>query len=250
MAKSLLVLFLAAAVMLVCLPAYADTVLFSDDLEQGSGYWTVYPGDPTCTSPALVSTATDPNGNHTPGGSNGLKLTQASDRVHHDVNLSAITGNSVKFTCWYYDTLDNRPGSFESFDIRSQDSSYILGIGAYYSDSCYSCRVLSELSHYPNWIESYIPRSAGWHQFDIYQYRYTGTDKAEFFVDGRLATRYYTSWDSTLDRIVLGLGWSSNKYQAGYVDDISYSLVPEPGSFLALAGGLVGLVGLVRRKRA
>jgi hypothetical protein len=93
--------------------ATAQTPLWTDDLEQGSGNWTIYsfPGAPACTSLQYVSTATDPNCNHTPGGSYGLAMTAASDRVIHDVDLSAYPGASLRLSLWFYDVLDTRSGS-------------------------------------------------------------------------------------------------------------------------------------------
>src|SRR5580765_4217953 len=119
-----------------------NVTLFSDDLEHGPGAWTIYPGNPICTSPQYVPTVTDPNANHTPGGSSGFKLTTASDRVYHDISLTGFPTDGIHLSLWFYDTMDRRAYSFEPFDIRSPSSSQVLGLGAYWEDPTYDVRIL------------------------------------------------------------------------------------------------------------
>ena len=87
-------------------------------------------------------------------------------------------------------------------------------------------------------------------QFEIVQYRGPSAHTAEFHIDGVLADRNTDVLDLILDRLVLGLGWSYNIYQAGYVDDIAPYVVPEP-AVTALAGLGAALLMVHRRgKRA
>ena len=228
-------------------PSLSGPVIWSDDLESGSGNWTVYPGSPICTSLEYVSTATDLNGNHTVGGSYGFKLVHASNRVYRDVDLSAYVGASMKLSLWFYDVLDTRPYSFEPFDLRDAANKQILGLGAWAygsQDQYYQCRVLTAANGAagPNWVATSVARSVGWHHFEIVQYRGgTSSNTVEFYIDGALGLRNTNVFDVTLNRIVLGLGWTYNEYQAGYVDDISLEVVPEPGSLGLLGLGLIVL---------
>jgi hypothetical protein len=225
--------------------------LFSDDLESGTSAWTIFPGTPICTSPQYVSTATDLNANHTPGGSYGYKLTNASDRVYHDISLASFPTNGVHFSVWYYDTLDTRAYSFEPFDVRTTNSSQVLGLGAYYGIDYYMVRILKDAGGFsPNWIETSIYRTPGWHQFELYQYRGQTADTVDFYIDSTLAYHTTSAQDGTLNRVVLGLGFANNIYQSGYVDDISVTQIPELRTltFLALVLG-VGYTVMVRLKR-
>ncbi len=252
MTKCALVTALVVAALVACLPAFAETPIFSDDFENGYGEWTIYPGSPTCTAPRLVSTTDDAKCNHTQDGSYGLAMSSSAERVYHDVDLSTLPNCSVKFKLWFYDTMDFRRYGFDSFDIRSTTSDQVLGLGTYYSSRVYRYRTLrfANGETRTEWVNTPIARSLGWHLLEIDQYRGPEAGKVEFLIDGKLARRATGVYDTTLDRIVLGLGFSGLERQDGYVDDVSYSLVPEPDSTLALTGGLLGFVGLVRRRRA
>jgi len=224
-------------------------ILFSDDLEHGPGAWTIYPGNPICTAPQYVTTATDPNANHTPGGSAGFMLTTASDRVYHDIGLTNYPTDGVHLSLWFYDTLDHRAYSFEPFDIRSPNSSQVLGLGAYYEDNTYSVRILRNANGTsPNWQPTSVPRTLGWHQFELFQRRLAGGDDVDFYIDGALAFQWSGALDATLNRVVLGLGFANNIHQSGYVDDILVTTlnVPEPGVASLLVVGALIAVG--RRK--
>lgn len=223
--------------------------IFSDDLESGPGNWTVYsyPGAPVCTPLTYVSTATNPNANHTPDGAFGFKMTQASDRMVHDMDLSLYGAVGLHVSLWYYDAMNMTPGDFEAFDLRSPNNSQILGFATRdYPDlpNYYWCRVLSVTGYDPTGGTGYratsIQRTLGWHHLEILQYRDPEhANTAEFYVDGVLALRETDVVDTALNRVVLGLGWSGNPSQTGYTDDISVQVVPEPCELsLVLAGAL------------
>jgi hypothetical protein len=218
--------------------------LFSDDLEHGPNAWTIFPGTPICTAPQYVTTATDPNANHTLGGSAGFKLTIASDRVYHDISLAGFPSDGVHLSLWFYDSMDKRAYSFEPFDIRTPNSSQVLGLGAYWEDQNYDVRILRNANGTsPNWVETAVPRSLGWHQFELFQYRSPSADTVDFYIDGSLAYQATGVRDATLNRVVLGLGWADNIYQSGYVDDILVTTVPEPATASLLLLALAIAVG-------
>jgi len=246
--KSATRLFASLIVLAVARVAFGQTngpILFSDDLENGANAWTIYPGVPICTAPQYVTTATDPNANHTLGGSAGFQLTAASDRVYHDISLTGFPTDGVHLSLWYYDIEDRRAYSFEPFDIRSPNSSQVLGLGAYYHFDNYAVRILKNANgSSPNWIETGVRRTIGWHHFELFQYRQPSSDTVDFYIDGALAYHATGAMDATLNRVVLGLGFADNIYQTGYVDDVLVTTltVPEPGvASLVVLGALIAI---------
>jgi hypothetical protein len=231
-------------------------VIFQDNLEAGPGNWSVYsyPGAPACTPLSYASTATDPNANHTPGGGYSFQMTHASDREVHDLDPASYGSAGLHLSLWYYDAMKMTYGDFESFDLRTANNSQILGFATRdYSDrpNLYWVRVLSVTGIDPTGGSGYrattIQRTLGWHHLEIYQYRDPAElNTAEFYVDGALALRETDMVDTTLSRVALGLGWSGNPSQTGYVDDITVQAIPEPGvASLALGGAAAAL--LLRR---
>ena len=246
--RPILPFLLCSGVCFLGISVVAHTV-FDDNLEGGAGNWTVYsyPGAPVCTPLTYVSTATDPNANHTPGGAFGFEMTRASDRVVHDLDLSVYGPVGLHLSLWYYDAMNMSSGDFEAFDLRSPNNSQILGFATRaYADrpDFYWCRVLTVTGNDPTGGTGYRPtsiqRTVGWHHLEIVQYRdLEHPNTAEFYLDSVLALRQTDVVDAQLSRIVLGLGWSGNPSQSGYADDITVQIVPEPGLWsLALAGAL------------
>lgn len=247
------ILTIAAALMgmLVCLcfPASAAMSFWSDDLESGSGNWTVYPD---CSPLLCVTTSTDSNCNHTADGSAGLKIQSKGDRVYHDLDLGAYAGSTLVLSAWLYDEgVDQET----VFDIRDAGNNQVLGMGKSILNgdpttyaSFYQCRALRNADGQVgvNWANTSILRSVGWHQFTIMQYRGDDAGTAKYYIDGDLGYTATGLLDYDLNRIVLGTGWGTSP-ATGYIDDISVA-VPEPGSLLALAFGLIPL-GLRRRRR-
>lgn len=247
-AKSLVVLYSVLSWTFASSPlvAFEPPPLFSDNLENGAGNWLTYPG---ATPLEYVSTSTDPNGNHTPEGSFGLELTRPTDRIYHDVDLSSLPGTGVKLSLWFYDVLDTRPTNFEPFDIRNTTSSQVLGLGAFPQSANYQARILTAAngSVGPNWVLTPVPRSLGWHLFEIVQYRGAQAGTVDFYIDGILGHHTTNAFDATLDRIVLGLGFAGSNLQSGYVDDISLVAIPEPSTLLLGAMASAGLLWPMRR---
>ena len=147
-------------------------------------------------------------------------------------------------------------GDFEAFDLRNMDNSQILGFAtrAYYDrPDYYWCRVLSVTGPDPTGGSGYrassIRRTLGWHHLEIVQYRdLEHLNTAEFYIDSVLALRETDVFDTALNRVVLGLGWSGNPSQTGYVDDIRVQIIPEPGLLSLAAAGVVAVVAIRRRR--
>jgi len=91
-------------------------------------------------------------------------------------------------------------------------------------------------------------RSRGWHKFTFSINPTANT--ADIYVDGILGRTWAANWVGWVDSAIVGSGVTSNGRDA-YFDDIRIGTVPEPGSMLAMATGLVGLAGFgIRRRRA
>ena len=179
----------------------------------------------------------------------------------HDLDPASYGSAGLHLSLWYYDAMKMTYGDFESFDLRTANNSQILGFATRdYSDrpNLYWVRVLSVTGTDPTGGSGYrattIQRTLGWHHLEVYQYRDPADlNTDEFYVDGALALRETDMVDTTLSRVALGLGWSGNPSQTGYVDDITVQAIPEPGvASLALGAAAAALVlrRAAQRKRA
>lgn len=99
-----------------------------------------------------------------------------------------------------------------------------------------------------NWfvLEQGPDRSVGWHTARIVGNAANST--FDFYIDGILSGTAPLGADVTFDWVVLGSGLTST--HGMNFDNVSVGVVPEPGSLLALAGGLSGFAGLVLRRKA
>ena len=92
-------------------------------------------------------------------------------------------------------------------------------------------------------------RSAGWHKFTVE--RLADGSTVNWYVDDILSKTVTgaNNWDMNV--VALGFGTNSTSNGTVWFDEVSITnVVPEPGSMLALGTGLIGLFGMIRRKRA
>ncbi|MCC6483675.1 MAG: PEP-CTERM sorting domain-containing protein [Armatimonadetes bacterium] len=156
----------------------------------------------------------------------------------------------------YYNTAPSGtdyPGSGSLNAGASKIQRLSLGAQSTGDTSKYQARVVGSSDGYggPNgWFNTSTSRSVGWHQARIVvgPALGDGTNDVWFYIDDMVnPTLTHNS--------VLNYGYNvievNSKFgsQTGYFDDFSLTLVPEPGSLLALGAGLVSLAGVVRRKR-
>jgi hypothetical protein len=185
------------------------------------------------------------------------------------------TGN-IQLDWWFYDALgsgglnyrdyvslgyyNTAPGTTDYPGTGSLNSStqiQRLGLGAPYNGSAgydntkYQARVVGATDGYAGttYFNTSTSRSVGWHQGRIVvgPALGNGTANVDFYIDDMLNPTFshnsVTAWGFNV--IELNTKFGS---QTGYFDDLSFSVIPEPGSAaLLLLGGLTWL-GLRRRK--
>lgn len=236
-------LILAAALM-VTTAAAASAQGFFENWESGtiSAPWTFYgAGNPQ------VSVVTEQNA--TPGGQYSLKYPGGAANYAAGLNRTVTNGFSnwtVSFK--FYDAGPNT-GMRSYLQMQSYAGGgtsgsllQLISFGAYNSTvdtSVYNMRIVTGG---PGWTNTTVKRSQGWHSFKVV----ASNNSFTFFCDDAPGvTTAGTVVPITNFRV--GSGLTTNGVDS-YFDDICY--VPEPSSMLALASGLAGLAGLVRRRRA
>lgn len=126
---------------------------------------------------------------------------------------------------------------------------YNSGDGQNYNS--YSCRVYAGSS--TGWVRmTGVTPTVGWHKFGVSR---DSTGIVKFYVDDVERKAYSGTAKptaSTMNVVAVGqTSGSSSTYGEAYYDGFYVAdKVPEPSSMLAFATGLVGLLGLVRRRRA
>jgi hypothetical protein len=237
-----------AVALVVCAALPAAAQYFTEDFEAGIGLWT-----PGSNGPLLwLTDVTDPN--------NKVAVQDNAARSMYRIIAPTIhVGLELKFR--FYD-----PGAATNVRHFARLAAYsdpvnftglteLLAIGAYNTSGVqtnrYSGRAAFGKTDTPQgWFTIPKPRSVGWHNMSILITGDNGTGGpgkglASFTVDDVTVANIPIVW-SPFTMVLMGSNLSSATAGNYQYDDVQ--LVPEPASILALAAGLAGFAGVVRRR--
>lgn len=244
------------------------TILFSD------GFETAWSGDYAAGwvsaayrhGTAPIATMAQ-QGTTVHSGSYGLKLT--ADSVPESwmwwaavevENLSSVALDkqyNPYVSAWYYDELEAlRVGqvyAVPDWVVNEDWTDVQFGARLNRVDDNYYY-VTAHKTGGPGWQDTGVKRSIGWHQL---KFQLSSADGfIHFYLDGNsvgLSTRNdYTNLGTAIGLYTMFQnplsGWGSNKPYTLWDDFEVGSTIPEPGTFLLLGCGLLGLAGLSRKK--
>jgi hypothetical protein len=152
-----------------------------------------------------------------PGGQRYIQLTHRFD--------SPVKG---AFAAWFYDAAPGQETLYEQIQLNNSKQGSSAAIGTMdYDAKCYIATLNTgavdlgpnaTCGYYPRASTTSVPRTAGWHRFEIT----VGTNTVSFFIDG--VPVYSTTADYGFDSITLnvsGPSWRPDTY--AYLDDFSFT---------------------------
>lgn len=170
---------------------------------------------------------------------------------------TTMTNGANYITDLYLSNFGGIPGGHEltaddplSWDIPELQRIAVGGSNDYngaYDRTKYQVQCVGVAGGYDSsWFNTPITRSVGWHQGQIIvgAAQADGTNDITINIDGILAFQGHPTVGGGFNLLELANPWIS-----GAFDNISITSVPEPSSIFALGMGLVGLLGLIKRRK-
>lgn len=222
-------------IMLCAIPASAQG--FSDGFEEKNvnPWWSTY-----VLRAANPSTSTE----YQNSGNQSLKLSNIDGGLAASNVKHSFTGlQSGQLSVWLYDTDPGFKTRQATLSAGSQDLiMFDLGI----KDSLENDYNVSAMIAEGSWENKKVnPRTAGWHYLEA---EATST-YFKGYIDGNLIL--FREGDYRFDWIQLGVSGPSWRPSGEYYfDDFAFTAnpVPEPAGLVVLGSGLIGLIGIARRK--
>lgn len=242
----------------------------------GSGNPWFGPAPPNARVVGTEGSVNPHSGNNMIRGSAPSDLDENWYNLAYRLNSGSPYTGGIAFDWWFYDPLGSGSSNFRDFaalgfyntaptttdypgtgSLNGSTQIQRLSLGAPYNASAgydntkYQARVVGAADGYSGtgYFNTSTPRTVGWHEGRIVVGSALGDNTAnvDFYIDDMVNPTFshnsMTAWGFNVLEINTNYGSTS-----GYFDDVSFSVIPEPGSAaLLLCGGLTWLA-LRRRK--
>ncbi len=191
--------------------------------------------------------------NHTVGGSQSARISTSADRIRRDLGAEV---EAFRYTFHIFDDSGTRNYgqalSYVGAGFGDGALQQLFALGKYHtgthSTNTYQYRFLTGTG--AAWFDlpvANIRTADAWVRFDIE--RTTLSNDINFYVNNTLIHTVTTASFFTVDSVTIGSVAAGITATVGYIDDVSFTAIPEPSTYAAIFGGLALLGAFVYRRR-